>query len=466
MIWDLNTFRGNTAVITEDREYTYGELEKLSVEFAEKTGGRTLVFIFASNSIGSLIGYIGCLNNNIVPLMLDEDIDSEQRDLLIEKYQPSFIWTPEEKNIPENSECIFEMEGYVLYKRETGVKYDLYEELALLIPTSGSTGSPKLVRQSYKNILANTRSIVEYLHIDGSTRSITTLPMNYVYGLSIINTHLYAGASLVLTKRTLFQKEFWQLVKEKKVTSFGGVPYTYEMLDKLRFRRMELPDLKTVTQAGGKLPVHLHEVFAEWAEENGKEFVIMYGASEATARMSYLPPDKAVEKAGSIGIAIPGGRFEIVDDEGKKADSPEVPGELVYYGDNITLGYAEKGEDLALGDERNGVLHTGDRAKFDSDGYYYIVGRMKRFLKVFGNKVNLDEVDVFLKKHFDTPDIVAAGKDNDLVIFTENAGIKDDIIPYISHKLGLNRTAFEVRVIDKIPRNASGKILFKELEEL
>ena len=466
MIWDLNAFRENTAVITEDREYSYGELEKMSDEFAEKTGGRTLVFIFASNSIGSLIGYVGCLNKNLVPLMLDEDIDPEQRDLLIEKYQPSFIWTPEGKNIPENGVSVFEKEGYVLYKREAGVKYDLYEELALLIPTSGSTGSPKLVRQSYKNILANTKSIVEYLHIDSSTRSITTLPMNYVYGLSIINTHLYAGASLVLTKRTLFQKEFWQLVKEKKVTSFGGVPYTYEMLDKLRFRRMELPDLKTITQAGGKLPVHLHEVFAEWAEENGKEFVIMYGASEATARMSYLPPDKAVEKAGSIGIAIPGGRFEIVDDEGETADSPEVPGELVYYGDNITLGYAEKGEDLALGDERNGVLHTGDRAQFDSDGYYYIVGRMKRFLKIFGNKVNLDEVDEFLKKHFDTPDIVAAGKDNDLVIFTENAGIKDDIIPYISHKLGLNRTAFEVRVIDKIPRNASGKILFKELEEL
>ncbi len=198
--------------------------------------------------------------------------------------------------------------------------------------------------------------------------------MSYVYGLSVINTHIFSGASIVVTDKTLFQKEFWQLMKDFEVTNFNGVPYTFEMLMRLRFLRMKLPALKIITQAGGKLDPELHLKFAEYAAQNDKKFFVMYGAAEATARMGYLPAEKSLDKIGSMGIAIPGGRFELAD------------GELIYYGDNVSLGYAECGEDLSKDDERHGKLITGDLAKVDDEGFYTIIGRKKRFLKMFGSK--------------------------------------------------------------------------------
>ena len=266
--------------------------------------------------------------------------------------------------------------------------------------------------------------------------------MNYTYGLSIINSHLLVGAALLVTDKGLMQREFWQFFKAQGATSFGGVPYTYEMLERLRFFRMDLPSLRTMTQAGGKLTPELHKKFAEYAADKGKKFVVMYGQCEATARMGYLPADKAVERCGSMGVAIPGGTFRLVDVNGETVTEPYVTGELVYEGPNVTLGYAERGEDLVKGDERHGVLETGDMAQFDEDGYYYIVGRKKRFLKIYGNRVNLDEVDRLIKGHFEDIDCASAGVDD---------------------QTGLNHAAFQVVVIDEIPKNDAGKTLYKEL---
>lgn len=179
------------------------------------------------------------------------------------------------------------------------------------------------------------------------------------------------------------QREFWQQLGDYKATSLSGVPYTFEMLDRLRFYRRDLPNLRTMTQAGGKLLPELHKKFAEYAEQTGKKFVVMYGQTEATARMSYLPPEKCLEKVGSMGVAIPGGRFFLINENGEIITEAERVGELVYEGDNVTLGYAVRGEDLAKGDERHGRLETGDMAKFDKDGYFYIVGRKSAFENIW-----------------------------------------------------------------------------------
>ena len=217
------------------------------------------------------------------------------------------------------------------------------------------------------------------------------------------------------------QKQFWNFFSEYNATSFGGVPYTYEMLDKLRFYRMKLPSLRYMTQAGGKLLPELHKKFAEYAEQNNKKFIVMYGQCEATARMGYLPYEKSVEKCGSMGIAIPGGKFRLIDVNGDNINEPFITGELVYEGDNVTLGYAECTDDLAKGDERHGVLYTGDMARFDKDGYYYIVGRKKRFLKVYGNRVSLDEIDMLIKGRFSDIECASAGIDDNVYIFIVNA---------------------------------------------
>ena len=316
--------------------------------------------------------------------------------------------------------------------------------------------------QSYENILDNARSIAAYLRLDETERPITTLPMNYVYGLSIINSHFLVGATVLLTDKGLMQKEFWQFFREAGATSFGGVPYTYEMLFKLRFFRMDLPSLRTVTQAGGKITPELHEKFAAWAAETGRNFVVMYGAAEATSRMGYLPPEKAVEKKGSMGIPIPGGTFELLDAEGNRITEPHTTGELVYTGKNVTLGYAESGEDLIRGDERRGRLETGDMAQFDEDGYYYIVGRKKRFLKIYGNRVNLDEIDRMVKAEFQI-EMASAGKDDHLYLFVTDEKTAEPVREFVIGKTKLNPAAFKAVVLEEIPKNDAGKTLYSEL---
>ena len=466
-MWDLGKYTEKISVITEaGHKITYFEFSEYCESLSQNIPSRCLVFNLCKNEIGALVGYVGFLNAKIVPLMLKADLDEDLLNQCLETYKPDYIYLPsDQKGKYTNYECVYEKLNYSLLKTPYNHEYKLYDELALLLTTSGSTGSPKLVRQSYKNIEANTKSIVEYLKLDNTERPITTLPMNYTYGLSILNTHLWVGASIILTEKGLMQKEFWQQFKEFEATSFGGVPYTYEMLARLRFFTMKLPYLRYMTQAGGKLSPELHEKFAEWAQNYGKKFIVMYGQTEATARMSYLPAEKSLEKYGSMGIAIPGGKLTLIDIEGKLITKPETVGELVYEGDNVTLGYAQCGEDLALGDERNGKLLTGDMAKFDEDGFFYIVGRKKRFLKIYGNRVNLDETERLIKSQFPEIECACAGVDDKMSIFIAEGKYKEKICNYISEKTGLNRAAFDIKVINEIPKNESGKTLYKELEK-
>lgn len=464
-MWNLRQYDTNIAVLDENQNFlTYDDLNKEATSVANAIGKRCLVFSLCQNSIGSVLGYVACINNRIVPLLLNSALEKNLLNNLIEEYKPAYLWVPAGLKSEFNGTTeVYSAFEYVLLKTGFEEQYALHDDLALLLTTSGSTGSPKFVRQSYDNIKANAQSIVEYLNIDDKERPITTLPMNYTYGLSIINSHLMAGATILVTDKSLMQKEFWRFLKEAEATSFGGVPYTYEMLDKMRFYRMDLPSLKTMTQAGGKLIPELHKRFAEFAEANGKNFVVMYGQCEATARMGYLPVEKAIEKCGSMGIAIPGGEFILIDNNGDKVTTPHTTGELVYSGKNVTLGYAECGLDLAKGDERNGILHTGDMAQYDEDGYYYIVGRKKRFLKIYGNRVNLDEVDRLIKGKFNEIDCASTGVDDHMYLFVTDERYVSDVKDFVVYTTKLNPAAFKVIVIDKIPKNDSGKTLYTEL---
>ena len=234
----------------------------------------------------------------------------------------------------------------------------------------------------------------------------------------------------------------------------------------MRFFRMDLPSLKTLTQAGGKLPPELHRDFAEYAREQGKRFIVMYGQCEATARMAYLPAEKAVEKYGSMGIPIPGGRLELIDARGNVISEPDVVGELVYYGKNVTLGYGESREDLARKDERRGRLETGDMARRDQEGYYYIVGRKKRFLKIFGNRVNLDETERMVKGLLSGGDCACGGVDDHLYVFLAGAAEEEAgrVVPFLAEKTKLHPSAFTVRSLEEIPKNEAGKTQYGKLD--
>lgn len=465
-MWNLRAFSDKIAVIEDNgRQTTYADLADYCKALTDKIPSRSLVFNLCSNNLGSLVGYVGLLEARIVPLMLDVHIDAALLKHFFEVYKPDYLWVPEERAGDFVGKAVFSELGYVLVKCTESRTYQIYDELALLLTTSGSTGSPKFVRQSYKNIASNTRAIVEYLHLSSSERPITTLPMNYTYGLSIINSHLAVGATLLLTDKTLMQRDFWDFMAKEQATSFGGVPYTYEMLNKLMFFRRQLPYLKTMTQAGGKLQPELHKKFAEYARLTGKNFVVMYGQAEATARIAYLPPERSLEKCGSMGIVIPGGKLKLIDDEGRPVTMPDTVGELFYEGDNVTLGYAECGEDLAKGDERHGILATGDMAKFDKDGFYFVVGRKKRFLKIFGNRVGLDETERLLKSMYNGMECACAGKDDAMYVFVTEEEKCAEIRKSLAEKTKLNPVAFRVKYLSEIPKNDVGKIMYRELEK-
>lgn len=466
-MWDLKQFGENIALKDENgTELTYSEMDNICSIIRQKAGKRCLVISFCTNTIGAIAGYTAFLNGNIVPMLLNAHLDKDLRDNLLSLYKPAYLWAPDfMKEDFGGCETVYSVYGYSLLQMPGAPDTELYDELGLLLTTSGSTGSPKFVRQSYKNISSNAASIAEYLALDESERPVTMLPMNYTYGLSIINSHLLVGATILVTEYTLMQKEFWKFVKQEKATSFSGVPYTYEMLDKLKFFRMELPCLKSMTQAGGKLQPELHKKFAEYALRENKKFVVMYGQCEATARMAYLPPEKSLEKYGSIGIAIPGGKLSLADTAGNPIREADTVGELIYEGENVTLGYAECREDLRKADEQHGILQTGDMARADSEGYFYIVGRKKRFLKVYGNRVNLDEIDTMLKSKYPGLECASGGRDDLVYIFVTDETYSQEIPGYISEKTKLNPKAFRIKVIEEIPKNDAGKTLYKELEQ-
>jgi acyl-CoA synthetase (AMP-forming)/AMP-acid ligase II len=333
--------------------------------------------------------------------------------------------------------------------------------LTLLLSTSGSTGSPKMVRLTGDNVDANASSIAEYLRLDAEERPITALPMHYSFGLSIINSHLRVGATLLMTGDSIITRGFWDFFTTQRATSFSGVPYTYEILRRIKFFDKELPSLQTLTQAGGKLTPVFAQEFAEFAQKREIDFYIMYGQTEATARISYLPPREAVRKYKSIGIAIPHGTLSVIADDGKVIDRPEVDGELVYRGPNVMMGYAEGEADLSRGDELHGELRTGDLAHFDADGYFYITGRLKRFIKIYGNRVNLDEIEHWLKSL--SYIAVCGGRDDLLCVATTDRGKSAEIAGRITSTYGFHHSVIRVIEVGEILKNSSGKIQYDKM---
>ncbi len=462
--WDtLEQYGDRTALITEDgTSIAYGELLKQADELGNVIGRRCLVFSMCRNCASSVMGYIGFLRRRIVPVMVAEQIPPELLANLLEAYHPAYFYLPTERIGLVHGTAVWSSEDYTLLRLDYEQDYVLAEKLALLLTTSGSTGSPKLVRQSVENIESNTRSIIEYLNIQPEDRAITTLPMSYTYGLSILQTHLVRGAAIILTESTLMDKRFWSLFREQKATNFGGVPYVYEMLKKLRFERMDLPSLRYITQAGGKLSKELSAEFSDICLRKGIRFIVMYGQTEATARMAYLPWEYAVSKAGSMGVPIPGGKLSLIDGDGRVIEEPETVGELVYSGKNVTLGYAQNRFDLDKPDENHGILHTGDMAKRDRDGFYYIVGRKKRFLKIFGSRVNLDEVEGLLKKQ--GFDCACSGEDDRMEIYLTDASRREAVNAFLREQTGIQYSGYRIYVIDAIPRNEAGKVLYSQLK--
>ncbi len=462
----LNIDKWNAAAYaakdTNGQSLSYGDLVKFAHQVETLLSSRSFVFLLVRNNIGGVAWVTAFLENKIVPLILSAQTEQSLFTQLYDKYQPQYLCVPsDEASTYINTTTIAEHYGYTLLQTKNP-SYPLYEELSHLLPTSGSTGSPKLVRHSYANINAAALNISTFFALKPDDRALMVLPLYYTMGLSMLFSHFYVGATLLITDLNMTDRRFWAFLKEEHATSLTGVPYSFEILNLMRFFRMDLPDLKLLTQGGGKMPRELNLKFAEHCQQHGMQWVATYGQSEGTARMAYLPAKWAIEKVGSIGHAVPNGEMFLRDTKGERITTPHTEGEMCYRGKNVTLGYAHAKDDLALGDERNGFLATGDLAYFDEDGCFYIVGRMGRFLKLFGMRIGLDECEQIIKARFPIP-CACTGTDEKMIVYITSEDVAKEVKEEIVNKTHLVASAIEVRVIAEIPKNEAGKVLYSKL---
>src|SRR5690554_4433498 len=446
------------AVDDQDNQVSYGELVDFCKNLQKDVRSRSLVFHFSENNVDSLLFYMACMQSRAVPLLLSPQTDRELIENLLEKYQPNYIVAPERIRHYFNGETRSEKGSYSLIALHDSL-HQLNDELSLLLATSGSTGSPKLVRHSYRNLEASAQSVSAFFEFDNFDKGFSFLPMYYTMGLSVIHSHLYVGATVVLVQSAMTDANFWKILRESNATSITGVPYSFEILKKLRFFRMKLPSIKIITQGGGKLSEELYDDCISFAKQNNIKFIPTYGQTEGTARMAFLAPEMAATKKGSIGKAIPNGKLSIIDEDGQESNEGEARGEMVYRGPNVTMGYANNLKELTLGDERQGLLHTGDLVKRDADGYYYIIGRLSRFLKLYGIRVSLDDVEKLVSESFDV-ECACGGDDQKMVVMVTKPDLEKEISEFIVTKTGLFHQSFQVVYVEKIPRNETGKVVF------
>lgn len=427
----LAAYGGAPALVTRDGVVTYAGLAARVSAAADALGPvRRLVLVEGGNDVESVVAYLGALAGGH-PVLLSAG--GAPLASLRGAYDPDVV-----------------VSGGVVTEVRAGSTHDLHPDLALLLSTSGTTGSPKVVRLSYGNLQANAESIATYLGIGGSDRAATTLPTHYCYGLSVLNSHLARGAALLLTGLSVVDPCFWAFFREHGGTSFAGVPYTFDLLDRIGFAAMDLPSLRYVTQAGGRLAPERVRAYAALGRERGWDLFVMYGQTEATARMAYLPPALAETHPDAVGVAVPGGSFTLED------------GELVYTGPNVMLGYAHGPADLRLGRTVD-QLRTGDLAVVE-DGVYKIVGRRSRFAKVFGLRVDLERVEAALA----SSGVVAACADADdrLVVAVEGRADGDALRRSLAASYGLPPRAVVVRTVPSLPRLCGGKVDYAAVRAL
>ncbi|WP_241245600.1 MULTISPECIES: AMP-binding protein [Protofrankia] len=441
----LRAHGGRLVVVTPHGvELTYDQLADRVEEAATRLGGgRRLVMIEAANGIEPPVTYLAALAGGH-PVLLTAP-DDRHWNTLLSIYDPDVVFRRENE--------------WTLRERRDGSCHDLHPDLALLLSTSGSTGSPKLVRLSAGNLQANAEVIAQFLDIRDSDRASAALPMHYCYGLSIINSNLLRGAALLLTENSVIDPAFWATFQKYRGTSLHGVPYTFDLLERVGFDRMHLPSLRYVTQAGGALPPQRVRRIAELGRRRGWRLFVMYGQTEATARMAYLPPELAESHPSAVGVPIPGGSFEILP-----AEDPAAPGqgELVYRGPNVMLGYAESSADLALGATVD-ALATGDIARRTADGLYEVVGRSSRFVKLLGLRIDLCQAESLLAGRGHV--CACAGSDDVLIVATPSPD-RRAVRRLVQEELRLPADRIRVVAVDELPRLTSGKIDYPAIQEL
>jgi|UPI00034C8751 acyl-coenzyme A synthetase/AMP-(fatty) acid ligase len=412
-------------------------------------GQKRLAFVFVHNDIESVAVTLGAISAGHAVALLDPALTEESRRILIERYKPEFLIDVRKEVTVQRT-----------FGRGTNTPID--PELSILLSTSGSTGSPKFVRLGLAAMLANAEAIAEVLEIEESDVAAGHLPLHYSFGLSTLTSHLVRGARVRLTELGLLDKGFWPAMRDAEITHLPGVPFHFKTLERMRYDRIALPSLKSLAQAGGFLDIESRRVAYKYMAARGGRFYVMYGQTEAAPRMTTLPPAEFEEAPGSVGRALPQGKIEIVD--------PDVNGhgEVIYRGPNVMMGYAESRLDLSRSDENRGLLATGDIGFLDSNGRLTLTGRAKRFGKIHGLRVNLDEVEKLANTVCDAA-VVQSG--DEIKVYLCNTRdpkiepeLKNLLMSAFKAHYTLHPTSIRISFVETIPRTERGKIDYRALE--
>lgn len=444
----IKEYAANTAFIYDENNNTQTISFMQVGKYAEHLGmwfqGKRIIMILAENVIETILGYIAAFSERVTVMMVRSNIDQDRLNALIRQFKPDLIWHNQNKSfVNAHYEEAGQWKSYQLERRTFHEKREIHRDLAVLLPTSGSLGNPKYVKLTYDNIENNTFDICKALDINADDRTITSLPMYYTYGLSIVQTHFIMGGSCVVTDKGYLERDFWEKFKSNTVTTFNGVPCMYENLHKMRISQWKLPSLKKLTQAGGKLMPELQKLYADYSKSIGAELYIMYGQTEATARMTVLPAAMAGVALGAVGKPIGNNRIEIIDRE------------IVYYGNNIFAGYANSIGDLKLLEKRK-LLHTGDEGYFDDEGYLHITGRKDEEIKLCGHRIDLHELENVIYKRLGLI-CHCIFWEGCIYLYVE----RDEMLirEWVSEYTGINKKFFRPVSEKLLKRNEYGKIL-------
>lgn len=434
-------------IVDEDQTYSFREVFALGEAMVSDIPKGSVIIIDCDRDLDTVCAYVGALRSNIVPLLIDANLNDEIVAGIANSYQAEFVFSSGSRELAGYSFSA-SARGKTVYSGGERSSVDVYEELCLLLPTSGSTGEAKCVRTSLDNLSQATQSIVRSLEMDESRVSISSLPLHYTYGLSVLNCALESRSRFVLSDKSWLERESWASVEKHGVTDLSGVPFMFQTLRRMRLSERVLSNLKCVNQAGGRLEPALTEYFIDYFTERNISYYTMYGATEASPRISYVPPQRCREKLGTVGIPVDIGKLSTDAADGVSE------GELIYEGPNVCLGYAHNRNDLALGDENNQVLRTGDVGFIDDDGYATIVGRKKRFVKVFGMSVSLDAIESMVRSEMD--DSVVLGVDDKILVLI-TVGNAQDLKKKILENVTFSSMGLKVTKVPEIHLNTSGK---------
>jgi len=436
---------------------TYETISENISKFAKKEFNRGLVFCFCDNEPDFIIGYLSIIKNKMVPVMLNSQISESLLEKIDHSYKPNYYFISSSKfqelNLNNENVCYVFGNYYLVARKTSSLK--IADNVVQLLSTSGSTGTSKFVIQTADNINSNLISIIFGLGLSSKDRSITTMPINYTYGLSVILSHLEVGGSIVLSNYNLTQRDFLTSLRDHKVTNFNGVPHHYEIIARFGEDFFADTSLEFITQAGGKLgDSHTKKIF-NMCQKNKIKLYVMYGQTEATARISILDTSESPNKLKSVGKPILNGKIFIYDDFKKITENALLEGEIVYEGKNVSPGYAKNYLDLLVEKKGTNRLFTGDVGYIDSEGFLYITGRKKRFAKILGLSINLDELEEILKNL--SYDAICISDDEKIYVAINYLHDIEVVSSLLSKFLKLSNARIQVFNFEEIPYTKSGK---------